>query len=71
MFADLVGSTALGARLDPEDLREVVAAFHTSVKGLATRFGGFVARYLGDGVLVYFGYRARTKTMPNGRCARV
>jgi class 3 adenylate cyclase len=55
VFADLVGSTALGARLDPEDLREVIAAFH-SVKGLATRFGGFVARYLGDGVLVYFGY---------------
>src|SRR5215831_13257966 len=56
MFADLVGSTALGARLDPEDLREVVAAFHTCVGGLATRFGGFVARYFGDGVLIYFGY---------------
>jgi class 3 adenylate cyclase len=56
MFADLVGSTALGARLDPEDLREVIAAYHSCVKGLTSRFGGFVARYLGDGVLVYFGY---------------
>jgi class 3 adenylate cyclase len=56
MFADLVGSTALGARLDPEDLREVVAAYHGCVTGLIARLGGFVARYMGDGVLVYFGY---------------
>src|ERR1700687_658636 len=56
MFADLVGSTALGARLDPEDLREVIGAYHGSVTGLVARLGGFVARYMGDGVLVYFGY---------------
>lgn len=56
MFADLVGSTALGARLDPEDLREVIAAYHGCVTGLVARAGGFIARYMGDGVLVYFGY---------------
>jgi len=56
MFADLVDSTGLGGRLDPEDLREVIAAYHACVTGLATRFDGFVARYFGDGVLVYFGY---------------
>src|ERR1043166_4479347 len=56
MFADLVGSTALGARLDPEDLREVIAAYHGCITGLVARAGGFIARYMGDGVLVYFGY---------------
>jgi class 3 adenylate cyclase len=56
MFVDLVGSTALGARLDPEDLREVMAAFHGLVTGTVAQFEGFVARYMGDGVLVYFGY---------------
>jgi class 3 adenylate cyclase len=56
MFADLVGSTALGTRLDPEDLREVIAAYHGCVTGLVAKLGGFVARYMGDGVLVYFGY---------------
>ena len=56
MFVDLVASTALGARLDPEDLRDVIAAFHGTVTGLVARFDGFVARYMGDGVLVYFGY---------------
>jgi class 3 adenylate cyclase len=56
MFADLVGSTGLGARLDPEDLREVITAYQACVTSLANRSGGFVARYSGDGVLVYFGY---------------
>jgi class 3 adenylate cyclase len=56
MFSDLVGSTALGTRLDPEDLRDVIAAYHGCVTGLAAKLGGFVARYMGDGVLVYFGY---------------
>ena len=56
MFADLVGSTALGARLDPEDFREVVATYHGCVTALIAKLGGFVARYMGDGVLVYFGY---------------
>src|SRR5262249_23043556 len=56
MFSDLVGSTALSARMDPEDLRELISAYHTCVTATVRRFDGFVARYLGDGVLVYFGY---------------
>jgi class 3 adenylate cyclase/tetratricopeptide (TPR) repeat protein len=56
MFCDLVGSTALAARLDPEDLREVIAAYHRTVGEVIARFDGFVANYMGDGVLVYFGY---------------
>jgi class 3 adenylate cyclase/predicted ATPase len=56
MFSDLVGSTALSARMDPEDLREIIAAYQTTVAKTVRRFGGFVAKYMGDGVLVYFGY---------------
>ena len=56
MFSDLVGSTALSARMDPEDLREVIAAYHRCAAEIVRRFDGFVAQYLGDGVLVYFGY---------------
>ena len=56
MFSDLVGSTALSARMDPEDLREVISAYRKCVAETVGRFGGFVAQYLGDGVLVYFGY---------------
>ena len=56
MFSDLVGSTALSARMDPEDLREVISAYHKCVAEIVRRFDGFVAQYLGDGVLVYFGY---------------
>ena len=56
MFSDLVGSTALSARMDPEDLRELISAYHKCVAEAVRRFGGFVAQYLGDGVLVYFGY---------------
>ena len=56
MFSDLVGSTALSARMDPEDLREVISDYHRCVTGTVRRFGGFVAQYMGDGVLVYFGY---------------
>jgi class 3 adenylate cyclase/tetratricopeptide (TPR) repeat protein len=56
MFADLVGSTALAAGMDPEDLREVVAAYHRCAGEAVRRVGGFVSQYLGDGVLVYFGY---------------
>src|SRR6516164_904998 len=56
MFSDLVGSTALSARMDPEDLREVIAAYQKCVAETVGRFGGFVAKYMGDGVLVYFGY---------------
>jgi class 3 adenylate cyclase len=56
MFSDLVGSTALSARMDPEDLREVISAYQTCVAETVRRFGGFVAKYMGDGVLIYFGY---------------
>src|ERR1700691_3843398 len=56
MFSDLVGSTALSARIDPEDLREVISAYQKCVAEAVGRFGGFVAKYMGDGVLVYFGY---------------
>ncbi len=56
MFSDLVGSTALSARMDPEDLREVISAYQKCVAETVSRFDGFVARYLGDGVLAYFGY---------------
>jgi class 3 adenylate cyclase len=56
MFSDLVGSTALSARMDPEDLREVISAYQKCVAETVQRFGGFVAKYMGDGVLVYFGF---------------
>ncbi len=56
MFCDLVGSTALSARLDPEDLRAVIGAYHRCVAKVIGRGGGFVAKYMGDGVLAYFGY---------------
>ena len=56
MFCDLVGSTALASRLDPEDLREVLGAYHAAVAEVVTGFGGYVAKYMGDGVLAYFGY---------------
>jgi class 3 adenylate cyclase len=56
MFSDLVGSTALSARMDPEDLREVISAYQKCVAEIVGRFGGFVAKYMGDGVLIYFGY---------------
>ena len=56
MFCDLVGSTALSERLDPEDLREVIHTYQECCAGVVARFGGFIARYMGDGLLVYFGY---------------
>src|ERR1700720_753533 len=56
MFCDLVGSTALSTRFDPEDLRELIGAFHHAVADTVGRFDGFVAKYMGDGVLIYFGY---------------
>src|SRR6266446_3482152 len=56
MFSDLVGSTALSTRMDPEDLRDVISAYQKCAAETVHRFGGFVAKYMGDGVLVYFGY---------------
>ena len=56
MFCDLVGSTELAARLDPEDMRDVIRAYQDAAAGAVTRFEGYVAKYMGDGVLVYFGF---------------
>jgi class 3 adenylate cyclase/predicted ATPase len=56
MFSDLVGSTAMSTRMDPEDLREVISAYQKAAADTVQRFGGFVAKYMGDGVLIYFGY---------------
>ena len=56
MFCDLVGLTALSVRFDPEDLRDVIGAYQRCVANIVARFAGFVAKYMGDGVLIYFGY---------------
>jgi len=56
MFCDLVGSTALSTRFDPEELREEIRAYQNTVSGVVARYDGFVAKYMGDGVLAYFGY---------------
>src|SRR3984957_1637417 len=56
LFSDLVGSTALSTRLDPEDLRDVIAIYQRCVEETVRRFDGFIAKFLGDGVLIYFGY---------------
>ena len=56
MFCDLVGSSELSVRLDPEDLRRVIGAYHTCIKEIIGRYQGMIARYMGDGVLAYFGY---------------
>ena len=63
MFSDLVGSTALSARMDPEDLREVISAYQKCVAETVGRFGGFVAKYIRDGVPVYF----ESQRVPEGR----
>jgi class 3 adenylate cyclase/predicted ATPase len=56
MFCDLVGSTAMSARGDPEDMREIIGAYHRCCAAQIERNGGFVAKYMGDGVVAYFGY---------------
>ena len=56
MFCDLVGSTALSARLDPEDLQELLRAYHAQVKDVVRECGGYIAKFMGDGVLIYFCY---------------
>ena len=62
MFCDLVGSTELSSRLDPEDLHDLIRAYQACVSESVVRFGGFIARYVGDGVLVYFGWPQATET---------
>ena len=56
MFCDLVGSTQLAGRLDPEDMRDIITAYQHCIADIARRFDGYVAKFMGDGVLVYFGY---------------
>ncbi len=56
MFCDLVGSTAMSARLDPEDMRQVMRAYQDACSGVVARYDGFVAKFLGDGILAYFGF---------------
>jgi hypothetical protein len=70
MFCDLVGSTELSARLDPEDLREVIAAYHRAVADVVRSFDGFVAKYMGDGVWSISVTLRRMRTMPSGRSGR-
>ena len=70
MFCDLVGSTALSEQLDPEEYREVVRAYQQISAAVIERFGGHIAQYLGDGLLVYFGYPVAMKMMRHGRYAR-
>ena len=69
MFCDLVRSTALAARLEPEDMRALIGAYHSCIAEVIGRYQGKIARYMGDGVLVYFGYPLPMRMMPNGRCA--
>ena len=68
MFCDLVGSTPLSTRFDPEDLREIVGAYHGCAADTVGRFGGFVAKYMGDGSFISAIPR-RTRTMPSARRA--
>ena len=62
MFCDLIGSTALSSRLDPEDLREVIRTYQACVATTIQQFDGFIARYVGDGVLIYFGWPEARET---------
>jgi class 3 adenylate cyclase len=62
MFCDLIGSTALSSRLDPEDLREVIRTYQACVAATIRQFDGFIARYVGDGVLIYFGWPEARET---------
>src|ERR1700730_11565676 len=56
MFCDLAGSTALSARLDPEDMRQVIRAYQDACSGVIARYDGFIAQFMGDGILAYFGF---------------
>jgi class 3 adenylate cyclase len=67
MFCDLVGSTALSARLDPEDLRSIIGTYHRCCADLIGKAGAFVAKYMGDGVLAFFGYPRASEQMQGGR----
>ena len=66
MFCDMVGSTALSARMDPEDLREVIHRYQEACAEVIGRFDGHIGHYVGDGILVYFGYPARPRGRSHG-----
>ena len=70
MFCDLVGSTALSTRFDPEELREEIRAYQNTVSDVVARYDGFIAKFMGDGVLAYFGYPRAHETTPSGRCGQ-
>jgi hypothetical protein len=70
MFCDLVGSTDLSARLDPEDLRGVIATYRAACAEIISTYDGHVAQFLGDGLLVYFGFPVRMRMTPNGQYGR-
>ena len=70
MFCDLVGSTALSTRFDPEELREEIRAYQNAVSGVIARSDGFVATYMGDGVLAYFGYPRAHEDDAERHCGR-
>ena len=70
MFCDLVGSTALSERLDPEELRELMRAYRKAGGEVVARYEGHMAQYLGDGLMVYFGWPAPTRTMLSAACVR-
>ena len=70
MFCDLVGSTALSSRLDPEDLHEVMRLYQDTVSGVVARFGGYVGNFLGDGIVAYFGWPRAEECMVRPRVSR-
>ena len=70
MFCDLVGSTALSAQLDPEELREVVRGYQETCSEVIRRYDGHIAQHLGDGLLVYFGYPTRMRMMRYEPCGQ-
>ena len=67
MFSDLAGSTALSARLDSEDMRHVIRGYQDACSGVVARYDGFLAKFMGDGILAYFGFPNATRTTPSGR----
>jgi class 3 adenylate cyclase len=69
-FCDLVGSTALSARLDPEDMRRVIRAYQDASSGVVARYDGFVAKFMGDGILAYFGFPRAHEDDPAGSPSR-
>ena len=70
MFCDLVGSTALSVRFDPEELREEIRAYQNAVSAVVARYDGFIAKFMGDGVLAYFGYPRAHEDDAERHCGR-